>query len=139
MKIREAESVLVTGASGFIGQHLVRRLIERGDRVSCLVRATSRFDELRPTGARLITGRAEGPLVSGLTSRRLPATVEAEAIKEYASATRFSANRCVTISAGCKPHRTSRLTHCTPSKGSRNEPWKVAHTGQQGADQEMCR
>ena len=33
-------------------------------------------------GARLITGRAEGPLVSGLTSRRLPATVEAEAIKQ---------------------------------------------------------
>jgi NADH dehydrogenase len=33
-------------------------------------------------GARLITGRAEGPLVSGLTSRRLPATVEAETIKQ---------------------------------------------------------
>jgi nucleoside-diphosphate-sugar epimerase len=56
MKIRDAESVLVTGASGFIGQHLVRRLIDRGDRVSCLVRATSCFDEPRPTGARLITG-----------------------------------------------------------------------------------
>ena len=56
MKIRDAESVLVTGASGFIGQHLVRRLIERGDRVSCLVRATSRIDELRSAGAQLITG-----------------------------------------------------------------------------------
>jgi NADH:quinone reductase (non-electrogenic) len=33
-------------------------------------------------GARLITGRAEGPLVTGLTSRRLPATVGAEAIKQ---------------------------------------------------------
>ena len=58
MKSREAESVLVTGASGFIGQHLVRRLIERGDRVSCLVRATSRLDELRSSGARLIVGDA---------------------------------------------------------------------------------
>ena len=56
MKTRDAESVLVTGASGFIGQHLVRRLIERGDRVSCLVRATSRIDELRSAGAQLITG-----------------------------------------------------------------------------------
>ena len=55
-KTRDAESVLVTGASGFIGQHLVRRLIERGDRVSCLVRATSRIDELRSAGAQLITG-----------------------------------------------------------------------------------
>lgn len=56
MKARDAESVLVTGASGFIGQHLVRRLIERGDRVSCLVRATSRIDELRSSGAHLIVG-----------------------------------------------------------------------------------
>jgi nucleoside-diphosphate-sugar epimerase len=48
--------VLVTGASGFIGQHLVRRLVERGCRVSCLVRATSRIDELRSAGAQLVTG-----------------------------------------------------------------------------------
>lgn len=33
-------------------------------------------------GARLITGRAEGPLVTGLSSRRLPSTVEAQAINQ---------------------------------------------------------
>jgi len=49
------QSVLVTGASGFIGGHLVRRLTERGCRVSCLVRASSRVDELKMAGARLIT------------------------------------------------------------------------------------
>ena len=48
--------MLVTGASGFIGRHLVRRLIERGDKVSCLVRTTSCVDELRSAGAELITG-----------------------------------------------------------------------------------
>ena len=48
------QSVLVTGASGFIGGHLVRRLTARGYRVSCLVRATSRVDELRAAGAALI-------------------------------------------------------------------------------------
>ena len=52
------KSVLVTGASGFIGQHLVRRLIERGDRVLCLVRAASRLDELRSSGAQFIVGDA---------------------------------------------------------------------------------
>jgi dihydroflavonol-4-reductase len=56
MKTRDAQSVLVTGANGFIGQHLVRRLIERGDRVSCLVRATSRIDESLSAGVQLITG-----------------------------------------------------------------------------------
>jgi len=50
------QPVLVTGASGFIGRHLVRRLIELGYRVSCLVRATSLIDELRSAGAQFVTG-----------------------------------------------------------------------------------
>ncbi len=49
------QTVLVTGASGFIGSHLVRRLIERGSRVACLVRATSLVDTLRAVGAELFT------------------------------------------------------------------------------------
>jgi nucleoside-diphosphate-sugar epimerase len=56
METRDSKPVLVTGASGFIGRHLVRRLIERGCRVSCVVRATSRVDELRCAGAELFTG-----------------------------------------------------------------------------------
>jgi len=56
MNTKDADSVLVTGASGFIGLHLVRRLIERGDRVSCLVRVSSHTDELRSAGTRLIVG-----------------------------------------------------------------------------------
>ncbi len=50
------QPVLVTGATGFIGLHLVCRLVACGYRVSCLVRATSRVDELRALGVELITG-----------------------------------------------------------------------------------
>jgi nucleoside-diphosphate-sugar epimerase len=56
MNNRVPKPVLVTGASGFIGRHLVRHLIELGNRVSCLVRATSRIDELRSAGVQLVTG-----------------------------------------------------------------------------------
>jgi len=48
--------VLVTGASGFIGTHLVAALSARGDVVSCLVRKSSRVNQLEALGARLIQG-----------------------------------------------------------------------------------
>lgn len=38
--------ILITGATGFIGQHLVKRLIERGDFVYVLVRDTSNIQVL---------------------------------------------------------------------------------------------
>lgn len=49
-------SVMVTGAGGFIGGRLVRRLLDLHCRVACLVRADSRVDELRSAGAKLVTG-----------------------------------------------------------------------------------
>lgn len=38
--------VLITGASGFIGSHLVERLLAGGDHVRAMVRATSKLDNL---------------------------------------------------------------------------------------------
>ncbi len=56
MNTSNQQSVLVTGASGFIGVHLVRLLVARGHPVSCLVRPTSHVKKLVAMGARLVTG-----------------------------------------------------------------------------------
>ena len=49
-------NVLVTGASGFVGGHLVSALVEQGYCVTCLVRSTSDTTALSKTGIRLISG-----------------------------------------------------------------------------------
>jgi nucleoside-diphosphate-sugar epimerase len=53
---------LVTGASGFVGGHLVESLVRRGFRVRCLVRATSSLDLLDTVDAELVQGDlSDGP------------------------------------------------------------------------------
>lgn len=49
-------TVFITGATGFIGRGLARRLIDRGDRLRCLVRSAERAGELSSLGADLIQG-----------------------------------------------------------------------------------
>jgi dihydroflavonol-4-reductase len=47
---------LVTGASGFVGYHVARRLVERGVRVRCLVRPSSKVEPLKELGVELASG-----------------------------------------------------------------------------------
>lgn len=54
-------TVLVTGASGFIGRHLVPALTARGCRVRCLVRRTSSVRPLLRAGAELCFGDVTQP------------------------------------------------------------------------------
>ncbi len=52
-------SIVVLGASGYVGSHLVSKLAERGADVRCLVRRSSEpadMDFLRSCGARVFTG-----------------------------------------------------------------------------------
>lgn len=53
--------VLVTGASGFIGSHLVDRLLEDGHALTALVRETSRLRWLEDKPVRLVTGDVREP------------------------------------------------------------------------------
>lgn len=52
---------LVTGATGFIGKALVERLLDRGDRVVCLVRDAAAAEPLRARGAELRAGDINDP------------------------------------------------------------------------------
>ncbi len=49
-------NVFVTGATGFIGKHLVRRLTAEGHHVRCLVRKSSHVQPLQKLGVKLIYG-----------------------------------------------------------------------------------
>ena len=61
--VNEADPVLLTGASGFIGGHLAARLVAEGRRLRCLVRPTSDTTQLRALSAR--DGRCGIELVVG--------------------------------------------------------------------------
>ena len=46
----------MTGGSGFLGSHLAKTLVRRGDQVRVLVRSTSKTDHLEPLGIELFHG-----------------------------------------------------------------------------------
>jgi dihydroflavonol-4-reductase len=53
--------VLVTGATGFIGSHVARKLVERGDNVRVLVRRSSRIDNLEGLDVEPVYGDLREP------------------------------------------------------------------------------
>ena len=48
--------IVITGAAGFIGSRITRRLYERGEEVVAIVRDPARADTLRDLGVRLVAG-----------------------------------------------------------------------------------
>ncbi len=62
-------NVLVTGATGFIGSHLVDVLRRRGDEVSALVRSTRRAARLVELGVQTVTGDLDDGEALALATR----------------------------------------------------------------------
>ena len=50
---------MVTGATGFIGSHLVKTLVGKKWQVTCLVRATSKINFLKKSSVPIVVGHAE--------------------------------------------------------------------------------
>ncbi len=63
------ETYFITGATGFIGERLARKLVERGARVRCLARPNSRRETLKELGVEFVEGDLENPeaLTTGAT------------------------------------------------------------------------
>jgi nucleoside-diphosphate-sugar epimerase len=59
--------ILITGATGFIGFHLTRALLDQGHEISCLVRKSSKLDRL----AGLTIRRADGDVTDAASLRRV--------------------------------------------------------------------
>ena len=63
MTIGTGDVVLVTGATGFTGRHLVRTLCETGATVRAIVRPTSNLDEIRDLPIEFVEGEVYDPEV----------------------------------------------------------------------------
>ena len=55
------KTIFVTGATGFIGGHLVEDLLSRGNRVKCLIRSSSDTSRLQDDNIDLIEGTLDDP------------------------------------------------------------------------------
>ena len=54
--------ILITGATGYIGRHLVARLVAQGERPRCLVREINRAKRMLPSSkVELVTGATTSP------------------------------------------------------------------------------
>ncbi len=106
------QKVLVTGASGFVGGHVVHALQARGMAVRCLVRRTSRVDFIESMAPDLAIGDVTQPETIGPALEGIDAVVHCAGItKSPSKAGYFKVNEqgAKNLYAACRAH-AARLT-----------------------------
>ena len=79
-------NVLVTGATGFVGSAIARRLLEEGDGVHVLVRDASNAEPLAALGARVFVGSVGDPNEIADAARDCKLVVHAAAVASHRAA-----------------------------------------------------
>jgi nucleoside-diphosphate-sugar epimerase len=110
------QKVLVTGASGFVGGHVVHALHARGFSVRCLVRKTSHLEFLEPLAPELVIGDVTEPEKLETVLDGVDAVVhcagltKAPSLQEYL---RVNEAGCRNLYAAClkRRHKIARIVH----------------------------
>lgn len=108
--------ILVTGGSGFLGSHLIPKLVEDGHVVFALARSATSGDTVRSLGATPVQGDLEDP-----DQLSLPAV---DAVVHAAALFRFAGPRAPTFAPTSLAQRRSwqRLDKPAPPRSSISAP-----------------
>jgi nucleoside-diphosphate-sugar epimerase len=132
--------ILVTGATGFIGSHLVERLVEQGTRVRCLVRASSSLQALPREAVEIVrgdlaTGAGLAEAMRGInTVIHLAGVTKAVYLKDYYSGNLDATANLLGAAAGVRRFvHVSSLAAAGPSEDAplaeEVPPHPVSHYG----------
>jgi uncharacterized protein (TIGR01777 family) len=118
--------VLISGGSGFIGRHLARALVERGDKVTVLTRDPERARARFPSGVRCVawTPDEDGPWASEIEAASAVVHLAGEpvaqrwspAVKLRIRASRVGSTRLIVDAIGKAKHKPGVLV-CASATG----------------------
>jgi nucleoside-diphosphate-sugar epimerase len=107
--------VLVTGGTGFLGGHVARTLLARGDSVRLLVRSPHAADALAKAGAELVPGDLRSASTVAAACAGVDAVCHAGALSSpWGKAAEFHAvnvGGTENVLTGCRAHGVSRLVY----------------------------
>ncbi len=106
---------LVTGGTGFLGGHLVERLVRRGDKVRVLARPTSDLTLLRSLGVEITIGDITDPSSVRIAAGGADVVFHAAALaSDYGPAEKFrrmNVEGTQNVIDACRDERVPRLVH----------------------------